>query len=70
MKTRGNAPNDPIKEQARICRELGTPHGLVLSLANQARIIAGDFADMEQALPLTEEACELAVEHGFDSLVG
>jgi TPR repeat protein/tetratricopeptide (TPR) repeat protein len=53
------------KEVERICRELGNPGGLAVSLGNQALILARDFRQPQEALPLAEEAHDLALRHGL-----
>jgi hypothetical protein len=51
------------KQAERLWRELGDPRGLVISLVNQAAVLT----DMRrrEALPLAEEAYELAVRNGL-----
>jgi nephrocystin-3 len=57
-----------LKEQERICRELGNPDGLVISLANQALVLAQN-GKIREALQLAEEAYQLASRHGLTALV-
>lgn len=56
------------KEQERLCRELGTPQGLALSLANQAVLFASSRGRRRDALDLAGEAYELASSHGLTAL--
>ena len=55
-------------EEEGICRELGNPRGLATSLANQAELLAGDLHQPQPALPLAEEARDLAEQHGLTAL--
>jgi hypothetical protein len=43
-----------LKEQERICRELGNKHGLQASLGNQA-LIHKDWGELEKAMELHKE---------------
>ena len=56
------------KEQERLCRELGGPNGLAISLINQALLLARDRSRPREALPLAEEAHRLATDHGLVAL--
>ncbi|MFZ1897739.1 DUF4011 domain-containing protein [Methanoregula sp.] len=57
------------REKERICREIGNKKGIVLSLTNQAGIFLYERQDPGEALPLLEEAYQIAVSSGFESLV-
>jgi tetratricopeptide (TPR) repeat protein len=57
------------QEQERLCRELRTPDGLARSLANQALLLATKLSRPHEALPLAEEAYQLATEHNLTVLV-
>jgi len=57
------------REKEEICRELGNKKGIVISLANQAGILLYEKQDPSAALPLVEEAYQIAVSSGFESLV-
>jgi hypothetical protein len=57
------------KEKERICREIGNKKGIVISLVNQAGIFVYERKDPEAALPLLEEAYQIAVSSGFEGLV-
>ena len=57
------------KEKERIRREIENKKGIVLSLVNQAGILVYDKQDPAAALPLLEEAYQIAVLSGFESLV-
>lgn len=59
-----------LKEQERICRELGRVEWLATSLANQAVLLAQNLGRPRLALPLAEEAYHLATEHGVAALAG
>jgi len=59
-----------IKEKERMCRELGNKEGLARSLVNQALFLASGFNKPREALPLAEEAYQLASTHGMYALVG
>lgn len=56
------------KEEERLCRELGDPNGLAISLINQALLLARDRSRPREALPLAEEAHRLATDHGPDGI--
>jgi ATP/maltotriose-dependent transcriptional regulator MalT len=49
-----------ISEQEQICRELGEPTDLAISLANQA-VILNAQGDLARAEVLAAETCALAV---------
>jgi hypothetical protein len=53
------------KEQERICRELGNPEGLSISLANQANLLKGLPGRRGEARGLGEEALRIATRHGY-----
>jgi ATP/maltotriose-dependent transcriptional regulator MalT len=55
------------KEQEKICRQLGNPDGLAVSLANQA-LFHKEKGDAERALALAQEAHNLAKEHCMAAL--
>ena len=57
-----------LQEQERTCRELGVVYGLAISLANQASILGGNLNQPREALPLAEQAYELAINHGLIAL--
>jgi len=52
------------KEQERICRELGNKEGLAISLINQASLLSNKLGRHKEALPLAEEAHNLAMKTG------
>jgi hypothetical protein len=56
------------KEEEQICRELGNPEGLAISLSNQASVVAVKRERLREALSLAEEAYRLATEHGLIAL--
>jgi len=56
-------------EKERICREIGNKKGIVISLVNQAGIFVYEQRDPAAALPLLEEAYQIAVSSGFEGLV-
>jgi tetratricopeptide (TPR) repeat protein len=56
------------KEQERICRELGNLLGLATSLVNQALLLSDEMGHHKEALPLTEEAYDLAMNIGHIDL--
>ncbi len=53
-----------LKEQERICRELGTSSGLAQALNNQAVMLSSKIGQNKEALPLAEEAYNLAMKSG------
>ena len=57
------------KEKERICREIGNKKGIVISLVNQAGILVYEQRDPAAALPLLEEAYQIAASSGFENLV-
>ena len=57
-----------LKEEERICRQLGDPAGLAISLANQASLLGLTMGRPREALPLAEEAYRLASQHGLTAL--
>jgi len=52
------------KEQERICRQLGNVESLAISLADQALTLR-EMGRAREALPLAEDAHELAANHGY-----
>jgi tetratricopeptide (TPR) repeat protein len=56
------------KEKERICRQLGNPESLAISLINQASVLR-QMGRAREALPLAEQAHELATGHGYAALV-
>lgn len=58
------------QEQEHLCRELGNPQGLVISLAHQAELLSEKLDRPQEALPLAAEAYHLATEHGYAALAG
>jgi len=56
-----------MKEQKRICRELGNVENFAISLANQALILSRQGRHRE-ALALAEEAYRLVSSHGYAAL--
>lgn len=56
------------RKAERICREHDLRDGLVLPLARQAMILSDGKGDHQTALPLAEEAAELASQHSSDEL--
>lgn len=56
------------KDQMRLCRELGDPHGLAISLANQADTLGLSMDRPKEGLPLAEEAHRLAGKSGYGPL--
>jgi hypothetical protein len=58
------------KEQERLCRELGNPEGLAISLVNQALILSQGMDRPQEALPLAAEAHHLAMAYGYAALAG
>src|SRR5437773_12149824 len=57
-----------LKEQERLCRELGDPPGLAISLANQAASLAGERAQRARTRALAGEAQERGRRRGFSAL--
>ena len=57
-----------LQEQEQICRRLGHIYGLTLALFNHAALLAQDLGDAKSALPLLQEAYELARSHGLEQL--
>jgi hypothetical protein len=53
------------KEQERLCRELGKKDGLSISLGNQALLMSDKLGRHQEALPLAEEAYQIASTHGL-----
>lgn len=67
----GGHPDEAItllKEAERICRELNDPKALAGSLAQQALVLVDMEGRPGDALPLAEEAYQLAVNHGLTRL--
>jgi len=58
-----------LKEQERLCRELGEPHGLSTSLANQAMLLSNSPGRRSEARQLADEALAIAVRRGYQQLV-
>ena len=58
-----------FKDKERICRELGDPNSLAISLVNQALII-NEKGDTKQAFELAEQAYQLANQYGLIALAG
>lgn len=58
-----------LKEKERICRELDEKNGLVISLANQALLLAQNIDRPHKGLLLLEEVYKLAIDHGIIALV-
>ena len=56
-----------LKEQERICRQLGNPRGLATSLANQASIQARR-SQLREAVALAEQTLETAQSHDLEAL--
>ena len=56
-----------LKEQERICCELGDPDGLAISLANQGSLLVKTGRKGE-GLALVEQARETAATHGLEAL--
>ncbi len=57
-----------LKEQERICKELGNKNGLAYSLANQAYLLHKNMHKTDEALLLAEEAYRIATGHGMTAL--
>lgn len=55
-----------LEEQERVCRRLDDPHSLATCLANRAALM-GTMGRPRDALPLAEEAYELASRHGMET---
>jgi hypothetical protein len=53
------------QEEERLCRQVDKPEVLAGSLTNQAELVADDWNRPEAALPLIEEAHQLAARHGL-----
>mgnify|MGYP005845014911 CR=1 FL=1 len=56
------------KEQEGMSRKLGSPKGIAISLANQARLLAFKRNEPAAALPLAEQAFQIAGGHGYAPL--
>src|SRR5947209_2714104 len=56
-----------LRDQERICRELGDSDGLTESLTNQAILLALALGRVRDAIPLAEEALLLADSHEMDA---
>ncbi|MCB2231720.1 hypothetical protein KQH82_13455 [bacterium] len=54
----------PLKEQERICRQLGNVKGVAISLANQSIILA-KAGRVQEGLSKIEEAHQMAVKYGY-----
>ena len=57
------------KEEKRLCRELGNPYGLSISLANQALLLSRKPGHTKEARLLADEALTLAMRHGYQTLI-
>jgi len=57
-----------LKEQERLCRELGDTRSLAICQGNRALIIGKRLHFPEEALPIAREAYRLADEHGLVTL--
>jgi hypothetical protein len=57
------------REQERICRELGNPEDLSISLANQALIVKCVPGKSGKARLLADEALRIAISHKYLLLV-
>ena len=57
-----------LAEQERLCRELGDPRGLMYCSVNRAQLLTQELGRADQALPLAEQAYELAVRHGYNAM--
>jgi hypothetical protein len=57
-----------LKEQERICRQLGDPYDLGISLVNQALIVGGHHGGRPEARRLMEEAYALATRNDLRRL--
>lgn len=53
-----------LREVERICRQLSNVQGLTTSLTNQAATLL-QLGHTREALPLAEEAQQLAARHGY-----
>ena len=56
-------------EQEQICRQLGDTHGVVFALSHQALLLAEHLGQPPSALPLAEEASQLAAQSGQTELI-
>jgi Flp pilus assembly protein TadD len=57
-----------LKEEERICRQLGDPANLARSLANQALLLGLTMGRPRAALPLAEEAFRMASQNNLTEL--
>ena len=57
------------REKERLCRELGNPEGLPVSLANQAEMLSSARGRRREARRLADEALAIATRHGYQRLV-
>jgi tetratricopeptide (TPR) repeat protein len=57
------------EEEEAICRELGDPSELARCLINKALVLAGGKGRAREALPLAEEAYDLASGHNLGALM-
>jgi hypothetical protein len=57
------------KEQERLCHELGNPHGLSISLANQALLLSNILGSRCEARRLADEALAIATRYGYQQVV-
>ena len=58
-----------LKEEEKVCRELDEPRGLAYSLAGQVLLLGKEMGRPHQALPLAEEACQLATSQGMTGVI-
>jgi tetratricopeptide (TPR) repeat protein len=56
------------RKRERFCREHDYTEGLIISLANQAHLLAGQLDRPKEALPLAEESFQLAMKCGLNEL--
>jgi tetratricopeptide (TPR) repeat protein len=56
------------KDQERLCREFGNKDGLSTSLINQAELLSDKLGRHQEALPLAEEAYQIASTHGLTQI--
>jgi hypothetical protein len=56
-----------LEEQEQVCRQLDDPRSLATCLANRAALIGLSMGRPRDALPLAEEAYELASRHGMET---
>jgi tetratricopeptide (TPR) repeat protein len=56
------------REKERICRDIGNVKGIVISLVNQAGILVHEEHNTGAAIPLLDDAYQIAVSAGSDAL--